>query len=516
MSNPSLEPLEPLEPIELSDGTEIEVPDVDPEPQAGNAQMEVPSLRTYVFRGIITIACLIIGFYESFVLLWQNLRIGVANYSLLVVLMAIVLFIGLDRKRARALNIHDREVDYIIGGIAVLIAITIKSQLLPRFVDWETLLRLDMFALLFFAFGISGLVFGMRSTFSFAPGWILLFGYNAVAHLIISVIFGGGFWGPVMANIIGLSLAVLVSSNRDLVQATYLALMTVLFGVIFAIIVWALTDGSKFLTLVPAVLATITVVLVSSRWRLGQWKIRRRQPTVEKAGPALIAVVVATALLAWIPTPYVERVNNLPGLQMLAKPAPGVIAPIGWHIDDVQYYNWASRYFGPGSSLLRQTMTADHYNEAWDPDGLDRTVVVDTLQSAERFQQHAFGDETLYSTLRGRKSDTVQVDLGYGVVGRAYTVLDETDFLTYTKLVFEWQTTNNTVEKISVIAVDDHRAEAKFPELAPSVTRMFIQVVTILFRGNDVTIDTNTQLKDLDLVSQVGRQIVAEQQVGRS
>lgn len=161
-------------------------------------------------------------------------------------------------------------------------------------------------------------------------------------------------------------------------------------------------------------------------------------------------------------------------------------------------------------------MTADHYNEAWDPDGLDRTVVVDTLQSAERFQQRAFGDETLYSTLRGRKSDTVQVDLGYGVDGRAYTVLDETDFLTYTKLVFEWQTTNNTVEKISVIAVDDHRAEAKFPELAPSVTRMFIQVATILFRGNDVTIDTNTQLKDLDLVSQVGRQIVAEQQVGRS
>lgn len=46
MSNPSLEPLEP---IELSDGTEIEVSDVDPEPQAGNAQMEVPSLRTYVF-----------------------------------------------------------------------------------------------------------------------------------------------------------------------------------------------------------------------------------------------------------------------------------------------------------------------------------------------------------------------------------------------------------------------------------------------------------------------------------
>lgn len=284
MSNPSLEPLEP---IELSDGTEIEVSDVDPEPQAGNAQMEVPSLRTYVFRGIIAIACLIIGFYESFVLMWQNLRIGVANYSLLVVLMAIVLFIGLDRKRARALNIHDREVDYIIGGIVVLIAITIKSQLLPRFVDWETLLRLDMFALLFFAFGISGLVFGMRSTFSFAPGWILLFGYNAVAHLIISVIFGGGFWGPVMANIIGLSLAVLVSSNRDLVQATYLALMTVLFGVIIAIIVWALTDGSKFLTLVPAVLATITVVLVSSRWRLGQWKIRRRQPTVEKPDPRL-------------------------------------------------------------------------------------------------------------------------------------------------------------------------------------------------------------------------------------
>lgn len=482
-------------------------------PQAGDAKMMHPSLWIYIWRGVFALSCVFIGFFDTVRYMAHNFRIGAANYSFLVILMAIVLFVGLDRKRARALNIHDREVDYIIGGMAVIIAITVKGQLLPRFAEWEVLLRLDFLAALIFAFGVSGLIFGMRSTLHFGPGWILLFSYNSVVHLMLAVAFGGGFWGPAMANVIGLSLAVMVASNRDWVQSVYFGLMNFLIGCVFVFIIWLLADGSKYFTLVPAIGATICVVFLSSRGQLSQWRIRRRLPTVGKVFPAIVAVVAATGVLVYLPTPTFERLSETVQAGPSTLSRVGVSAPIGWEIQSAQEFSWAGRYFGPDSSLIRQTLKARHYNAAWDQDGLERTVVVDTLHATQHFQARAFGDEALYSTLSGRRSEILPVDLGYGITARAYTVLDELDFLTYTKLVFEWQREDDVVEKITVIAVDDHRPEANFPELAPSSTRMFIQIATILLRGNAVTVDSETEFKDLDLVQQVGRQIVMEEMV---
>lgn len=480
-------------------------------PQTGDASMVFPSFQVYIWRGLFALTCVFIGFLDTFRYMAHSLRVGAGNYSTLVILMAIVLFVGLDRKRARALNIHDREVDYIIGGMAVIIALTVKGQLLPRFEEWGPLLRLDLLTALIFAFGVSGLVYGMRSTLHFGPGWILLFSYNSAIHLMISVGLGGGFWGPAMANVIGLSLALMVASNRDVVQSIYFGLMNFVFGCALVFTFWLLTDGSKYFTLVPAIVATISVVFLSSRGQLWQWRIRRRMPTVEKVLPAALVSVLATGILVYLPTPSFERLSETvqagPGLPS----GIGVSAPLGWDIEGAQSFDWAGRYFGPDSSLLRQTLNARYVNEAWDKDGLKRTVVVDTLRATQPFQALAFGDEALYSTLSGRKSDVQQIDLGYGITAHAYTVLDETIFLTYTKLVFEWQRENDVVEKITVIAVDDHREEAIFPELAPSATQMFIQIATILLRGNMATTNNNTEIKDLDLVQQVGRQIVREE-----
>lgn len=468
-----------------------------------------PALLTYTFRFVLSLICVVVAFLDSFRVFAADAVQGVAHYSLLVLLMAVVLFVGLDHRRARALNIHDREVDYIIGGMAVIVAITIKVQLLPRFEEWDALLRLDMFAILVFSFGVSSFMFGMRSTLHFGPGWTLLFLYNAPVHLLVSVAFGGGWWGPTMANIIGISLALVIAAKGNFPRPVLAGLLNLGIAVILAVGVWDLSDGSRMTKQIPGLVATIIVVLILSRGKPRRWPIRRREPTVKNIRPALAIVLAATVLMTFYPVSSSGTISTTSQRGPSAPFELEVSPPPGWVVTKHTDYGWASRLFGPDSSLTRHKLTAQEYNPRWDLDGLVRTVAVDTLSATEAYQARTFGDETLYSTLTGRRSEPVAVDLGHGITGRAYTVLDESDFLTYTKLVFEWQGEADITEKITVIAVDDHRPEARFPQPAPSVGRMLSQVATILLRGNAVTVDNETEYKDLDLVTQVGRDIVS-------
>lgn len=468
-----------------------------------------PGLAAFLFRLAFSLVCLVVAFLDSFRAIVIDAAQGVAQYSLLVLFMTVVLLVGFDRHRARALDIHDREVDYIVGGIAMLLAVTVKVQLLPRFAEWDALLRLDMFAILVFSFGVSSLMLGMRSTLHFGPGWILLFVYNAPLYLLVSVTFGGGWWGPTMANIIGMSLAVALATHRNIARPVRAGLLTLIIAVILAVGVWYLTDAPRLTKQVPGIVATVLVACIITGGKPQRWSSPRREPTVKDIRAALATVLAATALMAFYPVPT----GTTP--QPTVPPGPATSFALekaalpGWQVSKYTDYEWAERFFGSGSALTRHKLTAEKYNPDWDVDGLVRTVAVDTLRATEVYQARTFGDETLYSTLTGRRSLPVTVTLGHGINGRAYTVLDESDFLTYTKLVFEWRQEGDITEKITVIAVDDHRPDARFPQLAPSVVRMLSQVATILLRGNAVTVDSETEYKDLDLVTQVGRDIVS-------
>lgn len=485
---------------------------VAPTTPAADQPEEKPGIGLYVLRGWVLVISLAVAFHDTLARIFEVGFIGLEHDILIIWLMAVVLFIGLDRKRARALNIHDREVDYIIGGIALIIAVTAKALLLPRFVEWDALLRLDIFAILVFAFGASGLLYGMRSTLHFGPGWALLFFYNPPVHLIVSTLFGGGWWGMAMANVIGMALAVVVALNRDLVQKIYFSLFTLVVGMLLAAVMRLIHIPYIYLASVPAIVAAAVVVYNTSRGNPTQWAfLRRRVPTVKNARWASVLIIIATVVLALNPVPRSPWDPDLLPAGPTAPPSPGISVSQDWEITGYQDYGWAGQYFGPGSSLVRQQLTAHEYNPEWDQSGLVRNVMVDTLLATDYYQARAFGDETLYSTLTGRRSETLTVDLGYGIEGRVYTVLDESDFLTYTKLVFSWTREDNVVENISVIAVDDHRPEARFPQLAPSLGMMLTQVLTILLRGNAVTVDTQTEYKDLGLVTEAAQDIVSWQ-----
>jgi hypothetical protein len=315
-----------------------------------------------------------------------------------------------------------------------------------------------------------------------------------------------------MGTVIGLSLAVAVASDRRPAASMLVGAATFVGGLILVLAVVFAAGPNNLppmqMTHLPGVIATLAVTVAGSRGNPRRWLMRRRAPAVNdiRRGAALVVIVSVGLALAPVVRAPLEPAPVSIGPQETST--SGVTPPAGWSVTDTTTYAWAPRYFGPDASLVRQKMTAHYANPDWDPQGRPRTVAVDTLRSADRYQARTFGNETLYSTVNGRRSEPLVVDLGHGVEATAYTILDETDFLTYTKLTFSWTREKGVVEKVSVIAVDDHRPEARFPELAPSISRLLTQVATILFRGNSVTVDTDTRFTDLDVVTEVARGIV--------
>lgn len=466
-------------------------------------------LRSYALRWVFALGVGLLAFHEPLLRTLENVRQGAGAYSVTAILMAVILLIGIDRRRQRELPIHDREVDYIAGGLALIVAVTVQWQLVPRFADWYYLLRLDLLALIVWCFGTAALLFGLRATLRFSPAWFVLLLVGAPVFQLLTLAAGGNWWGTATASTLCVSLAcgMAVGGTGARRIRTAVAVLVVSLVVMTAIALLVAAPSAVTAQL-PAVLAVLLVGVVGYRSGSAPPLLRRRAPTVHDTRGAMALLVVSAVALALVPLPA-----NLPGELVPGPPSPsvpGVDVPAGWSELDRVDLPWARTYFGDDATLTHQLLRADHPVAKWDREGRPREVVVDTLRAPNSYRRRLFSDETLYTTINGRRSESLDVNLGHGVTGNVYTVLDEDSFLTSTRLNFTWTREDGIVEHISVIAVDDHRAAAPFPELTRSLGGLVLQLATILLRGNAVTVDEATRFKDLDLVSVVGRGIVEQ------
>jgi hypothetical protein len=160
---------------------------------------------------------------------------------------------------------------------------------------------------------------------------------------------------------------------------------------------------------------------------------------------------------------------------------------------------------------VRQTWTADEVNPGWDDKGRRRTVVADSLLTRDPDTLNVYPGETLYSTIQGRRSPIVSVDLGHDVRGLMYTIVDQNLFLTWTKLNFQWTRGDGTVQVVNLISVDNHDPGAQFPQSDPAALSVATQTINVLFRGNAVLEDEEPDYKDSDMLTELGRDVVATQ-----
>lgn len=163
--------------------------------------MITPGMR----RALLTLL-LAAGVVEVFRRSLIDVAAGSASYLLTVSVMAAVGVVGIALRRDKVLPIHDREVDWIIGLLAILMAVSVDVLLLPRLVEWLYLLRLDVLAVVIFAFGAVTLLLGSRTALRYGPVWLVLFLFNAPVYLVVSLMAGGGWTGSAAATVVGVTV----------------------------------------------------------------------------------------------------------------------------------------------------------------------------------------------------------------------------------------------------------------------------------------------------------------------
>jgi len=397
--------------------------------------------------------------------------------------------------------INDRQVDVIVAAMGLLMAITVYSMLIPVYEQQFGLLRPDLFALWIFSVSSAVLLFGLRPVLRYRRAWALpLLAFPLPYHLLVVLVgdtrlVAGGF------TVMMAALAVAVAGQRGIGGITSGAAVGWAAGMaVFAGMLAGLPEGPLAVQILPALAAVAAVA----------WVRRRRLPsrshtapsdrrTMPRMRPVLPLLIGAAAVVALLPLrTFADPVGIGP-----AHPHPQDGAP-GWQVTDHLHYPWAERLFGEGASLHRQKMVAENGNPLWNRLSRPRHVVVDTTETRSPRSLEVYPSAVLYGVSAMRWSAPRPVTLGHGVDAALYSIVDDRLLVTWNILEWTWNV-GGSVQRISVSAVDNHDADAPFPEPTPTLVPTMGRMFTVLFRGEQAAIDNEPVFKDAEMLIEVGR-----------
>ena len=456
------------------------------------------------------------AFHRSLASLVETTRAGSLNgYVWVVPIAGIMAAIGVARRERTELPIHDRQTDIIVGIIGLGVALMVHGALLQRYAGYFHLLRLDLMAMWLFVTSASVVLFGLRPVIRFVWVWALLLAIFPLPYQITVILFGGSRVAAGGAVLIIAAAATAISVGRTWSRAVVGAALSWAVGLVVLLAMAVLTpDAPVFVfQVVPATtavaLAGMTLFLYARRGAPKRVLDRKLEPLAAKdvwSGlPLVLAVAIALSLVT-LPQTVNSPTTWVPQLTF-GRPLQ---APVGWHVSDETEYDWVRRLYGQHATLIRQDMVADTGNPKWDKFSRPRKVIVDSTNTLQPFSFGVYPSTLLYDTASSRLSDPRPVDLGHGLTGYLYSVIDDRLLVTWNLLVFHWRN-KDSAQRVLIGAVDNHESAAPFPEpngaLWPTLGTLF----TVLFRGNVVTTNREPEFKDAEMLTQFGRGLVTAQ-----
>jgi hypothetical protein len=230
------------------------------------------------------------------------------------------------------------------------------------------------------------------------------------------------------------------------------------------------------------------------------------------AGVALTLAVAVALSLVNLPKPGIAP-NWVDGMTF-GRP---LTAPAGWHVSAEREYVWVRRFHGQRANLIRQQIVADTADPRWDTLGRPRTVMVDTTNTWRPISLEVFPATIPYDESSSRISNPRLIDLGHGITGALVNAVNDKLFLSYDILIWTWRN-QDSAQRVMLISVDNHDADAQFPEPGGGFGATLRTMFDVLFRGNTVTSDRDPAFKDAGLLTEFGRALVDAQlqQAGQS
>lgn len=497
------------------DAPAIEAPPPDATGSAAEPRQNTVTVSLLVLRWVFLVTVTVFAFRQTLLALAASTRAGSLNgYIWLMPAAAVVAAVGVARRERTELPIHDRQTDIIFGILGLSGALLLQAVLLQRYSLYFHLLRIDLVALWFFLAASCVILFGLRPTVRFVGVWLLLTMSFPVGYQLAVIAFGGNRASAGLASLAVAVVATAVSVGRTRNRAMVGALAALVVGFVVLGLMATLTPNAPLLAfqLIPAfsamTLAGVSLYFYARRGLRKRVLERKLEPLAARQIWAGIPLITATAVGI--------SLVNLP-----AGPAPPfemdgmtfgrpLAAPAGWHQVEQKDFPWVRRVYGRDADLIRQDFIADTGNPKWDKFGRPRYVVVDSTSTWRPFSLQVYPVTVLYDESASRISAPKPVDLGHGITGNLVTVVDDRSFLTYNLLTWTWRN-ENSAQRVMVTSVDNHEPDVEFPEpnggFGPTVRTM----IAVFFRGNQATLDSDPNFKDLDLLTQFGRGLVAAQ-----
>ncbi|OBF26144.1 hypothetical protein [Mycobacterium sp. ACS4331] len=440
---------------------------------------------------------------------------GMGGYVFLVPVAGILAAIGVARRHRTELPIHDRQTDVIVGVMGLVFSLLIHAVLLPRYSLYYNLLRLDLVALWMFVASASVALFGLRPMIRFAWVWCLLFMVFPLPYYIMVFLLGGNKIAGGVGTMIIAGVAIGIAVGRHFTRGVYGSLggwalgLTILGG----LAVFAPDAPLAVYQYLPPLVA-ICVVGMGMFWfsRRGEPKRlldRKVEPVAAKqiwsAVPLVLVIAVGLSLVR------LPQVGFAPPLHVdnLRFDAP-LTMPAGWHVADIQTYDWVRRLYGGDATLVRQKVVADSGDPRFDKFARPRTLMVDTLTTNRPYALNIYPARMLYHLEGSRTSDIKPVSLSFGVSAGMFTVVDDSLLVTWDRIQWTW-TNGRTSQRILIIAVDNHEDTAHFPEPTGDLAATLNTMLTVLFRGNAAALDSAPEFKDQLLLIEFANALVRAQ-----
>ena len=496
--------------------TDTDAAEATAEPTAKKVRPRPAPLVQIIGRFVFIWVCAIFAFWSSLNNLFHQAMAGdLVGYALVIPLLGWLAMPGISRRRGLELPIHDRQTDMIVGFMGLVLSVLIQSILLQRYIRQYELLRLDLLAMWVFIVSSSVMLYGLRPVARFRWVWLMMLAVGPIFYHIMVVTLGGGrvAAGVVMLPVAAMATALAVGRTRR--RALIGAALSVAAGgiVMFVIaLVWRSAPVFVFQS-VPAITATVLVAMSMFYGR------RRRDPSARffNTIPQLSAkdvwigaatVLAAAVAISFVPIPRLFVIGfDHDRTTTFDRP---LNIPADWKSGATIEYPFARRLFGPEADMFRQTITQRAGDLKWDKLSRPRTVEVDSVTTHRPNSFAVYRNNVVYDLSATRSSDEMPVDLGHGVHGALYSVVDDRKLLTWTAVSWIWAN-NHEAQRITIISVDNHEANAIFPQPAEALVSNLNTLFTILFRGNSAVDDQDPTLKDADLLTALARELIADQ-----
>jgi hypothetical protein len=467
-------------------------------------------------RWLVLVVAVGLGFHQTLVsVAVQSTNGDPLDYLLLLPLWGVVLVFGTQLRRGRDLDIHDRQVDWVLAaGLAGLI-LMLDALLRPRLGDTAGLVRIDILALVLFVMLASILLFGTRATGQSWAAWLFLLACWPLLYRLIGAGLGGTTDTYALLNVALSTVAVMVASGRPFGRRLSNGALTFAVGAV-VFVALSLSLPPMAVEVVPSLVALVAVVAFDVRRRRGT----RRMP-VPSAGPRSVvkkpvAAMVAVLVLGGALGLFAQFAPEAISARSLPVTGPGwtsaAVVPSGWTTHGRQTESWASRYFGTGSSWYRYRFLTGS--------GPGRQhVMVDALTASTVGPLSVYPAISCYRLFVPYVQSATPVPLGHGVVAtmiyaNAYAAPSPVQ-AQWAMLTWTWKIPGRATtayQRVTVLTLEDATSLVGFPApAAPGANNSVRTTFTDILRGVSTTASPPPTAATTNRLVAFSKQVVAQQ-----